>query len=386
MVSKIYSDGQHNEEAASASRPRSMDPKIVDRYETSRNGTSEDNPRGNSPHASPQPISKILHSRANWKIKKELATVKPPLYVATEIGQNTPSDNPTSERFGAMGLRQKHLAIITVILHRCVLDGDYTRAGRAWGMLLRAEESGHCMDPRSHDRWGLGAEVLLRRKSQDDEDDLNSGSDKVDMPNPSAGPPIGVGEFMKAKDYYDRLALQYPYRKSCPTAAGPLEFYMAVFSLWIFSVNEWTSVTSTSLGKSDNNISSSDSEASNQSQEPSRADIRRETLQRAQDIAGRLDELLTSPPYSDNARFWRLYGMVALWIGNLLPVALPSSMYTDSGQKGVGLTADIRGSSRSLSGTPPGENNGLANGREQAIARAKGAFERARLCRGNQAW
>lgn len=60
-------------------------------------------------------------------------------------------------------LRFQHLGVLTAIVHRCMLEGDYVRAGRAWGMVLRENYRSFSMDVRNEDRWGVGAEILLRR-------------------------------------------------------------------------------------------------------------------------------------------------------------------------------------------------------------------------------
>ncbi|KAI5788323.1 RNA polymerase I-specific initiation factor-domain-containing protein [Geopyxis carbonaria] len=74
-------------------------------------------------------------------------------------------------------LRAKHIAVITTLLHRCLLTHDWTRARRAYGLLLRGKD----VDVRRV--WGVGVDILLR-----------------------------VGETEKAVEFLDRLVLFFPYR------------------------------------------------------------------------------------------------------------------------------------------------------------------------------
>ena len=261
-------------------------------------------------------VHKRSHSKHKQDIADELATLRPPLLFA-----KGPADTIDIDVSGNLGIRQRHLAAVTAILHRSLLEGEYVRAGRAWGMLLRAESSGQTMDLRTNDRWGIGAEILLRqRRGVGDTDGASSCWFSRDG-------------LEKAKAYYERLVLQYPYRKVAPNATGPLDFYIAMFSLWIYSVNEQHLLELTDIGKtaqavhrsgrSKNDESESDSTSSlslpymqlRESQR--RGQIRQKTLDRAQEIAARLEELLVSPPYIDNSRFRELREMVALWIGDL---------------------------------------------------------------------
>ena len=219
------------------------------------------------------------------------------------------------------GVRQQHLAVIMAILHRCLLARDYVRAGRAWGMLLRAESQGHPMDVRKNGQWGIGAEILLFRETQltqarietDERDEGKIGHPMIrDRQQQRQQPPLLFSRegFEKARDYYERLILQYPYRKTMPNAISALQFYPAMFGLWIYAVQEkHKSILNNSrqgyCGSAENELF----DATN---------VRAMTAQSASEIAARLDELLVSPPYSDQAELWRVRGMVALWTADLL--------------------------------------------------------------------
>ena len=271
------------------------------------------------------------HLVSRGQISDELATLKPPLYVAPRRLPNTTVEN----MLGSTGLRQHHLNIITAILHRCLSEGDYIRAGRAWAMLLRAEQSGHSVDLRTHDRWGVGAEILLQRESQRVQKTQTHKA--ADIWSSTADSNVKIESMEKAKEYYDWVVLQYPYRKAFPKATGSLDFSIALLSLWIYSVKEQASTAVIAFGSSPKNIEETDSEVNDDFQRSFAPDteldryrncerIRRDILQSAQEIGARLDGLLVAPPYSDFARFWKLRGEVSLWIADLsVPSVFSSS-------------------------------------------------------------
>ncbi|KAL2047005.1 hypothetical protein N7G274_001023 [Stereocaulon virgatum] len=268
-------------------------------------------------------FQKGSYSRPKQDIADELATLRPPL-----LFTKGPADTTGTDVSGNSGVRQRHLAAVTAILHRSLLEGEFVRAGRAWGMLLRAESSGHTMDLRTNDRWGIGAEVLLRQ---------SRGIGDTDRATSCWFSREGLEQ---AKAYYERLVLQYPYRKVAPNATGPLDFYIAMFSLWIYSVNEQHLLELTDVVKTAQTVHRSDRSKNDESESDSisssslphmqlresqrRGQIRQKTLNCAQEIAARLEELLVSPPYIDNSRFQELRGMVAMWIGDLSVVELTS--------------------------------------------------------------
>ncbi len=235
------------------------------------------------------------------------------------------------------GPRKQHLAVLVAVLHRCLLEGDYLRAGRAWGMLLRAESDGHSMDVRAHGRWGIGAEILLFRDAQlaprqqapvHDEggasDDQSADGQEKRLENP---PSLFSHEgFSKARDYYERLILQYPYRKTIPNAISSLDFYPAMFGLWVYAVQH-KHKTMLNDSEANHSFSASDSTSAN---EEVRLEVEHATFQNASEIAIHMDELLVSPPYLDNLRLWRLRGMVALWMADLRRLNASTDSISDS--------------------------------------------------------
>ena len=227
-------------------------------------------------------------------------------------------------------LRRQHLAVLTTVLYRCMLEGDYVRAGRAWGMLLRADLDGDSVDLRTDGIWGLGAEILMFRDSQLANSHMQPPNDRRKHPIDKRylteliavhrmAPLISRDGFAKAKDYYERLILQYPFRKAASNAVSSLDFCPAMFGLWIYSVQEHARATHKIMR-----------EATGVTNQPKRdekvhASIQKQSLEQISEINSRLDELLVSPPYSDCTKLWRLRGMVAVWEADLVSsVAFPA--------------------------------------------------------------
>lgn len=260
-----------------------------------------------------------------------------------EAGYGNPSSlrSPSSN---ATGIRKQHLAILVATLHRCLLAGDYLRAGRAWGMLLRAELDGHSMDVRAHGRWGIGAEILLFRDTQLAQRQQNPGDDEGGAPDDQSAdgqekrlenpPPLFSHEgFSKARDYYERLILQYPYRKGIPNAISSLDFYPAMFGLWVYAVQH---KHKSMLNDSEANHSPSGSNSTSDDEEM-RLKVEHAAFQSSSEIATHMDELLVSPPYLDNLHLWRLRGMVALWMADLRRLNTSSDSISDNEVSSIDL-------------------------------------------------
>lgn len=304
---------------ASGRECRSQDAAI--QYEASGHPVGKALPGSNFPHAFRRRSTDSQQPKTKSTLSDGLTNLRPPLCVAAGSGSNLGNAKP-----GAVGLRQQHLIALTAILHKCVLEGDFIRAGRAWGMLLRAEHNGHSLDLRTTDRWGLGAEIIVRREAQLVRNQDGPGNplnrhgtdDQHHMPGDFFDPQA----FEQAKDYYERLALQYPYRKAFPHTTGPQDFYLAMFSLWIYSVQKQHSLALAEIGKGAADGVPTDAWVLDQNdmgrrQYRQRNAVRHDTLQRADVIAARFEELLTSPPYFDDTTYSQLQGMVNLWIEDL---------------------------------------------------------------------
>ncbi|KAF2113407.1 hypothetical protein BDV96DRAFT_549239 [Lophiotrema nucula] len=245
--------------------------------------------------APPFPHAPAKTSKDNFnysKLQKELAALEPPLYAVNATSKSDPVDR-RSER---PALRQTHLGILTTVMHHCLLEGDYHRAGRAWGMVLRTQIAGVPVDPRNHARWGIGAEILLHRNTSQ-----STPGDSIENTHPDNQRSLYSEEgFSLAREYYERLIVQYPNRKHAPHAIDDRTFYPAMFSLWVYEVCE----------------------KSKRAQQ--RVNEDEQKLAQARAMADRLDQLVLSPPFDKHADLLQLRGMIGLWIGDLIVAMEPT--------------------------------------------------------------
>lgn len=208
-------------------------------------------------------------------------------------GQEAPWTDGTVQRpIRVPTLHLQHLSAITAILHRCLAEKDYTRASRAFGLILRDSIGGHAIDIRNEGRWGIGAEILLKAGSQPDRP---LGTEVPDDASSRQAPLFTRQGFERARRYYERLIIQYPFSKPHAASVNALDFYQALFGLWIYIVRE--------EGKTE--IDS----------DPVSRQLRE--LKQAREIADRMDACMSSIPFSDDVELIRLRGMVALWMADL---------------------------------------------------------------------
>lgn len=257
-------------------------------------------------------------SKKKLPVEEQLAALNPPLYVA-----------PTSSDDTSTSLKRRHLDNLTTILHRCMLNGDWTRAARAWSLLLRTEIDGRGIDVRRSGRWGIGAEILMRGGTKNPTATTSGTNDEDASPSPSDhnGPPPSQTQFSDdgftlAREYYERLILQYPHTPYTQRGLNATSVYPALFNIWIYEVQDRSQQARKRLHAVDvdNPESSRDSIDSNDSNDKRRDQLRQariKELDQALPIAIRIDELLLSPPYDTSASLLQLRGMVALWISDL---------------------------------------------------------------------
>ncbi|KAK7542064.1 uncharacterized protein J3D65DRAFT_664489 [Phyllosticta citribraziliensis] len=266
------------------------------------------------PHAPTNVTAPKLFSS---EIQQKLANLKPPLF-APGLSRSARITEDFTQR--TTSFRQHHLGVLTTVMHHCLLKGDYQRAGRAWGMILRGESRNMTLDIRKHARWAIGAEVLLRANRVDDDSNQSVESPRHEI--------FSEQGFQAARDYYERIIVQYPFQQSAPHVTNALTFYPAMFSLWIYQVSQEASLAKEELENEDLDQSDHDSEIESRSEdgfarqsrkrEAKLAAIRVNELRKAQEIASRLDELMTSPPYDKDVDLLQLRGMTAVWISDLL--------------------------------------------------------------------
>ena len=250
--------------------------------------------------------AKSKRSNSKKSFDTPLNSLGPPLLAPQLHAQ---SGTHVIQNSTSTSVRQRHLTVLTSILHRSLLQYDYFRAARAWSMILRSELDGHSVDLRNGCRWGLGAEILLQhqgwlsRSNEWPNAVVESDSNALQ----SSEKHLVVAKFDKLRQYYDRLSLQYPYHKSFPDAVGPLDFRAAMFGLWIYTCTDQKS-----LG--------ADTDAPVSEQGPQRKGmVTQNALREALDISEELSELTSSPPYSDSKTLKKLLTMVDRWIADLEP-------------------------------------------------------------------
>ncbi|KAI5283322.1 hypothetical protein KEM54_002214 [Ascosphaera aggregata] len=332
------SGGAYSSRASSA---QTLTPDEQRQYLVSGLDLDSELPGDHFPHRAPVAAGPQSYKSA-VKIQRELSNLAEPVFDPFPAGRRT--------------LRLQHLAVVTAILHRCLIAGDYIRAGRAWGLILRDSFAGTPVQVKYTARWGVGAEILLWSDFDCESISIDSSKEKYDNGNHRVDRPVRQQRsvyrqwytrngFRKAKDYYDRLILQYPYTKSHPHALSPLDFYPAMLGLWISIAQEESRAARESVvGGGEGDEEDDDGGENNDgntytgdnmmetafdsgevlppshysSRQRSRViSARANELVEAERIAAELDRILQSPPYSDSPRLLELRGMVSQWIGDL---------------------------------------------------------------------
>ena len=282
-----------------------------------------------------------------------------------EVAVQMEDEEQTREEQGPR-LRLQHLSVLTAILQRCLLEGDILRARRAWSMLIRAQVGGKGIDLRGSGYWAIGAELLIRglekppsrkpRQNSDvDSDEEESPEEQDDEVNIEQNVERRWGSaegLEKAKEYYERLILQHPYKRQFHENVSALDFWPAMIGCEIYGIRYEHKESLRKVAEKEQNEddesaqSQSDSEPdiaededdiyaaeerrkarTNQKRAEKfwqeRDEIRETALVAYEKLAARLDELMTTPPYSDSYVLLRLRGMLALCIGDLSVPALP---------------------------------------------------------------
>jgi hypothetical protein len=142
-------------------------------------------------------------------------------------------------------LRLQHLSVLTTILQRCLAEGDMKRATRAWSMLIRMQFSGQAIDLRGSGYWGIGAELLVsslnsRKNKFPYNGQLDSDTELQDEVIPQVGSNSrrwGTKEGLeRAKEYFERLILQHPYKRQYDTSISALDFWPAMVGCEIYGI------------------------------------------------------------------------------------------------------------------------------------------------------
>lgn len=335
---------------------------------------------------------------------------------------------------GRSNLRIQHLSVLVAIMMRNLEEGDMERAGRAWALLLRMQIAGKGIEIRKTGFWAIGAELLMRgvvakqrkewweedaREESADENVDNDGesnegnNDNVEKEGKEEEEKrYGTAEgLLKAKDYYERLILQYPYKRQFHGSVTALDFWPAMLGCEIYGIQYEHKDGLRKIAKqvekdengdiSDSDISASDSDIGNDDEEgdpgdkafhahqrrqtrllkrrkekrwEERDEIRRTALAATELVAQRMDELMTTPPYSDSRVLLRLRGMVALYIGDL---CVPEKWEGDEEWLGKVRGAAMEADRRFLGRQRDAEVRRGRERREDERRRARGVFGKA---------
>lgn len=234
--------------------------------------------------------------------------------------------------------------------------------------------SGQAIDLRGSGYWGIGAELLIRsldkRKKSYYEDDV--GSDFSEQGEGQEARRWGSKEGLeKAKDYYERLILQHPYKRQFNTSISALDFWPAMAGCEIYGIQFEHTQSLAKLQREEDEDEGEARSGSESGNEPepeqdededkdggfaasqrrnnlrsarraesrwlSRDEVRRTALTASEKLAARLDELMSTPPYSDSHNLLRIRGMLALYIGDLSVPAQPEEVAEHSEDSGKRL-------------------------------------------------
>ncbi|PMD23232.1 hypothetical protein NA56DRAFT_64620 [Hyaloscypha hepaticicola] len=255
-------------------------------------------------------------------------------------------------------LRLQHLSVLTTILQRCLLEGDIQRASRAWAMLIRAQVGGRGVDLRGSGYWGIGAELLIRSLDRKRKYSYDEASDDEEEEEEEGMKRWGSKEGLeKARDYYERLILQHPYKRQFDGSVSALDFWPAMVGCEIYGIqfeekeglrrvareeeeDEGGERSGSQSEESEDDVEDDDAGidgafAAIQRRKTRRMrrraerrwverdEIRKTALVASEKIAARLDDLMTTPPYSDSHNLLRLRGMIALYVGDLSVPEMP---------------------------------------------------------------
>ena len=344
----------------------SLQPEIALQYAKAGQSFEAEPPGDHFPH---RPADFKFRSRvalAPSEIEAELAALKPPLAVSKQYEDPLQIHRSSS--------KQHHISVLFALVHRFLLRGDYSRARRTFGMLLRTESVGRPLDLRYRSLWGIGAEILLQVSDQvsipESEGPENSSETWETMSGSRQMTRQMTKEgFEAARLYYERLILEFPYRAMFPNTLSSYHLYPILFALWIaFLEQEHRRAMLTddnSTGSDQQSTSPSDINGSN------RGELRgthQSILRSVQELGRRMDEVLASHPYSDNRALWWMKGNVQEWMDHLSSMSMQTS------------------SSNGLWEKPPGDSNSESEGPNAQAAvssQARKAFIKAKACTRN---
>ncbi|TLS30825.1 hypothetical protein PpBr36_02853 [Pyricularia pennisetigena] len=242
---------------------------------------------------------------------------------------------------------ERHLGVLTALIHRSLEECDIARAKRAFGLLVRSEIWGASVDLRKNGYWALGAEILMREGERppsssgdeavgEEEDDATRSEDGVIDKEETIPCRWGRASNMPAvRDYFRSLISQYPWNRFQPRSMSALSFWPALlgcelYNTWIEQVRalkrldieaeDWSLADTNEEGGHDGSGGSGDSAylKVERRKREARDAIRLEALHQMRDVARSMDDLMIAPPFSTSHELLRLRGMIALYMADLV--------------------------------------------------------------------
>ncbi|KAL9057237.1 MAG: hypothetical protein Q9162_002441 [Coniocarpon cinnabarinum] len=217
---------------------------------------------------------------------------------------------------------------------------DYSRASRIFGMLLRFEPPGLAVagahvDLRKQNLWGIGAEILLQRVRDPISDTRRGQTSHISDAGDLRSFPDSLSTeqgFEDAKSFYQRLVLQYPYRKTSrsnnsrsdefmsdsnggglQSTVSALDFYPILFNLWIFQVQARTQERKANVEELHRIYQYSQQDITNDVDEACNANAN-EILS----IVEQMNEVTRAPPYDRHTELLQMQGDVRMWLADVL--------------------------------------------------------------------
>lgn len=220
--------------------------------------------------------------------------------------------------------KARHLNNLTAVLHRCILEGDWERAHGIWTVLVRIEIYGSGLDLRRNGLWVIGAEVLMRKVFSVDAN-LSAGSlHPLDHGRTMLTSAISDLGLKLAREYYERLVLQYPYTQRAQHALlNSKVIYPALFNVWVFEVQQRFAQERGRLqpSEADRTTTAAMKQKSDDSDSVDRcidfSGVIGEEIVQVKRILYRLDELLSNPPYDTCSHLLKLRESIRVWIRDL---------------------------------------------------------------------
>lgn len=147
------------------------------------------------------------------------------------------------------------------------------------------------------------------------------------MRSPDGSADFSEAGFKRAREYYERLILQFPHTPYSKHSVNAADFYPVMFGVWVYSVQEKSSRERLRLRQGEDGLDDSTTSVASGSERGREVhSIRVTELEEALPIAKRMDELLLGPPYDSDSTLLELRGMVGLWIADLHDAVAKGSM------------------------------------------------------------